>query len=789
MRRNHETNAQTQVVVDDLSDLHRRAYRQASQELRLGTFFRKENVANDDEPSLRQEIRRNARTQAYLDWLADLHRQAHRKARRALRREAWKSYNAPTEAAFEDGETRRARLSRLMTRLRARLPVPPALPRLPGARLWRAVARTLRRNRTLRKGLKWSVVGFLSLACLPFAAALLTGSNARIDKGIACAHQHVLVEAANGQPLGMVRRNALKDCPRGAANLRAHRVRDEAVRDPARSWEARAVSVLEGEFLSSSPWVIAGIDIRGPFRVLMHVGRVGGSNPLVSAVELITDQPRGLLRYPMKLYNYAATAIYATTRLRDDQKRLRFVLEHSICMTSTGRVGGGLDLAGSECPRILFRKRFGELSPAEACIWAATLRYPLLGRRTHARHWEIQRKRLNRIKKRAKEKCLQRLRDKGWLSAQQLGAERVRVNKWVARLHRHTVADGRQIFNMLPYAALHPGVTRLVLDEGKAANAPLQDRVRTTLLAGPQRRLLEHIARYSTLAPNARATLAVYEVDNAGRALLRLGYATHYGALRDNGLQPQGSLNKPWIAIRAREAGLTRLCNQRYGNLMNAGGDRGAATCTGAAMVPLSTALARSMNLPFIWAVRQLGIDRLKEDFRTLGYHVPEKVTPPGMALGYEVTISPHLLVRNWARLDARTRGHAIPEKASEPSMFATAVNEKSDGAESDGATRPPRPHLRALLAAPWNGTLRRLRQGLAQAGCTPGIGKTGTVETTTSNQARAKIVVATFACRGRQYLAYARIETNKQEEALLATDRQWPFRMIALSARFLQKQ
>ena len=639
--------------------------------------------------------------------------------------------------------------------------------------------------KTLGKG---ALVLFL-LACIPLAVALLTGSNARIDRGVACAHQHVLVEASDGQPLGMVRRDALKDCPPDAARLRAHRVRAEAVRNPSRSWEARALSVLEGEFLSSSPWVVAGIDIRGPFRVLLRLGRIGGSNPLVSAVELVTEQPRGLLRYPMKFYNYAATAIYAVTRLRDDRERLRFVLEHSVCVTSTGHVGAGLDLAGSECPRVLFGKRFAELSPAEACIWAATLRHPLLGWRTRARHWKIQRERLGRIKKRARDKCLQRLHDNGWLSTAQLHAERARVRQWAARLHRHTSADGRQVFNMLPYARLHPGIMRLVLDEGRAMNAMLPDRVRTTLLAGPQRRLLEHVARHSGLSPNVRETIAVFEVDNAGHALLRLGYASNHGALRDNGLQPQGSLNKPWIAIRAREAGLIRLCNQRYGNLMNPGGDRGSTTCTEPAMVPLSTALARSMNLPFIWAVRKLGIERLSEDFRALGYHVPEKVTPPGMALGYEVTISPHLLVRNWARLDARTRGHAVPATASEPRLFVLTSRETPDGAENDGATLPPQPHLRSLLAAPWNGTLRRLRQGLTQAGCTPGIGKTGTVETTRSNQARARIVVASFACRGRWYLAYARIGTNRAEEALPLADRQWPVRMIALAARLLNVQ
>ena len=746
-----------------------------------------DDSTTDEEQTLHSAIRRNARVQALLDRLADLHRRAHRQARRALRREAhlhaWALQGKAVDGA--DGNWR----TRFLRRLQRRWSTLPALPTLPGARLWRTFWRSLRRNRHMMKALGWGMVAMLLLACLPFAAALLTNSSARIDKGIACAQQHVLVEAADGRPLGVVRRPLPETCPRGAATLRSHRVHAAAVRDPARSWEARALSVLEGDFLSSSPWVVAGIDIRGPLRVLLHAGGIGGSNPLVSATELITDQPRGFLRYPMKLYNYAATALYTLTRLQDDRDRLRFVLEHSICMTSTGRVGGGLDLAGSECPRVLFGKRFGQLSPAEACIWAASLRYPLLGRRSQRKHWEIQRKIVNRIKKRAKEKCLQRLHDNGWLTARQLVAERRKVNEWAARLHRHTVADGRRVFSMLPYAALHPGLTRLLLDEGKALNVSLQDRVRTTLFIRPQQRLLEHITRNAAIAPDERATLTVFEVNDKGQALMRLAYATNRGALRNNGLQPQGSLNKPWIAIHAQRAGLTRLCNQRYGNLMNAGGDKGVTTCTGAAMVPLSTALARSMNLPFIWAVRKLGIERLKENFRALGYRVPEKVTPPGMALGYEVTISPHLLVRNWARLDARTRGHAIPATAHEPRMFALTPKHEtpSKGRKGVGATLPPQPHLRALLAAPWQGTLGRLRQGLVQAGCTPGIGKTGTVETTTSNQARAKIVVATFSCRGRHYLAYARIETAEPTQALQARSRHWPVRMITLAARLLR--
>ncbi len=72
------------------------------------------------------------------------------------------------------------------------------------------------------------------------------------------------------------------------------------------------------------------------------------------------------------------------------------------------------------------------------------------------------------------------------------------------------------------------------------------------------------------------------------------------------------------------------------------------------------------------------------------------------------------------------------------------------------------------------------------QAGCAPGIGKTGTVETTRSNEARAKIIIATFTCRGRHYLAYARAETERPGLPLSEDGRAWPFRMIALAAGFL---
>ena len=786
MRDEIERNAKIQSFIDEVANLHRRAHRRARRALKLGLPAHSPTHAGNQQevPSgdaaqtdahpqaeLHEQVEKNARVQALVDQLADLHRQANRKARRTLRHSA--HLRAQHQAALAAGDAPFYR--RWLLRLRRPVVWLPAS--WPGKRLWR----WLRRNRHVLRQAGLAALFFLAMGVLPFAAALLTNSSGRIEAGIACARQHVLVEAADGRPLGVLRRKLPETCPDSAAAMRAHRVDEEALRNPEGSWEARALSVLEGDFLSTSPWVVAGVDIRGPLRAVSNLGNIGGSNPLISSVELLIGQPRGWLRHPMKLYNYAATMIYTTTHLRDDRARLRFVLEHSVCMTSTGRSGAGLDIAGSECPRLLFGKRFGKLSPAEACIWAASLRYPLLGRRSRARHWEIQRKILNRIKGRARGKCLRRLFRKGWISRQELALEQQRIGRWAARLHLHTIG-GRQIFSMLPYSRLHPGMSRLLLDEAKALNMALRDRVRTTLLIRPQQRLLNHISRYGAIGPDMQAVLAVYEVDAAGRALLRLAYATNHAALRNDGRQPQGSLNKPWIALRAHQAGLTVLCNRKYGKLVNAGGDRGQAVCTGRAMVPIGMALARSMNLPFIWAVQKLGTRKLAEYFASLGYMVTRPVSPPGMALGYEVTISPHLLVRNWARLDARTRGLAVSERLAEPAVF---VRGQEDAAFAGRALSPLRA-ARALLASPWNGTLRRLKRALVQAGCAPGIGKTGTVETTRSNEARAKIIIATFTCRGRHYLAYARAETERPGLPLSEDGRAWPFRMIALAAGFL---
>lgn len=597
---------------------------------------------------------------------------------------------------------------------------------------------------------------------------------AEIERALKCARSSITFTDERRHPVGFTFR--ADGCQEKTGRVRSTPVREGDLRDPRQSKPYQAMRILEGEFLSSII-TLGGVDWTGPVRAIFK-GKGGGSSPIVSAGEQIAGQPKGNLiqRLLAKLKSYAGTVVFVHRHLKTDTERLRFVLENTTCVTSSGR-----DIAGSECTWIMFRKRsFAKLTDGEACLWAATAMTPLIAR------WGFDEKsmvqdRLERVRTRARYCARKRAERDNW------GDIRLqRVLREIGKFQPTVIINKDGDYTILSYAAGIPGLSYGLIDELRLAGLEKARTARLTIDAKGQSRLVRKMESVKRTAGSLnlcrgycqqnrlkiRMILSVHEIMLDGRVLMRLGYTSgHYQLtgriekdpesgkwLNRNSTNPVGSLNKPWIALLAEQAGMKKLCNRSFEKIINANGDSGVANCnSGKGLVPLGTALAQSMNLPFLAASRKIGWGNLSLSYKALGYRLPEsRADYPGLVLGYAVTASPQILIRNWAALDRGTRGSSA--SAYLPSMLAQF--QRSQPINLGRAGFGNLTAARGLLAKPLThprGTLRRLAAIIKRRGCTPGIGKSGTTQASGTRLARDRLALVSFACSGRHYVAFAR--------------------------------
>jgi hypothetical protein len=605
-----------------------------------------------------------------------------------------------------------------------------------------------------------------------------------IERARSCVEAQPVLDAAGF----LVGASALRQCA-GEYKLLSAPVSREAAAAMYLAWLA-----VEGEY-RVAPSTISGLNLKGWARAALQqigfwTGNSGGSSPLETAIKNLLERPGRLTRI-FKVRSGFDTLTYTARRLPDGE-RDRFVTEHIPCAAGLSGTAFGPSLAGGLCPLFLFGKTADALDWAERCAWAGSAQ-PLYWVSTDVsseRQVSFARAAEARVRERAND-CLRRI-------GAELGWSAEEIAQWHARVERISFPAQRRRLTGAPESAdlemTVPGLVYLLQDEMRLlVGAPPTSTNQLTISAEAQRRAHERVLQILPQIEPKLAELCFTDCDGGNRPadvlavlaeivgdrlLVRLAVSnshfllsgpierTENGARRARTDRSVGSTNKPWLLVRLlAETRLRQLCNQVPVGAAGRANDTGRQPCAdGQGFVDLRRAIARSLNPPFADAVNRLGgAGSLTAYFEALGFDVAAGLTGAefvdGLVLGYRVTASPAVLMRNMAAL---YRGYLGEEPASSlPSMLVhgSGVNRFSWSEVGVNVL-----HLReagALLATPIgdpDGTLRSLAPVLTRHGCGRAIGKTGTTDSTVVQAVRDKLVLSAFQCGTRRYVAFGLI-------------------------------
>jgi len=300
----------------------------------------------------------------------------------------------------------------------------------------------------------------------------------------------------------------------------------------------------------------------------------------------------------------------------------------------------------------------------------------------------------------------------------------------------------------------------------------------------------------SLVGPQAKADIiaALVEDGRIVRFYANMQEPAFYGGWNERDAQgrydpskatrPIGSTGKAMLAplLGQSDTVATRYCNERHGNVQNAGGGKGGG-CTDPAMwLPARAVYGQSYNLPLIWRLRNFPDANLRELAGRYGLRLPGRLKPSETIVLGAATARPADMVR---MIDAIGRGAAgAPAKAGLPTIVSafriqgqkwkpwkpgSGMLDISDQFAKAGA----REFVRGVLSAPVErgGTLAGVAQALGEA--RDHVGKSGTSQAGNPNRDRGKFAIGSFARGGGRY-AYLLMVDGRDPAAGLASTLAW---------------
>lgn len=609
---------------------------------------------------------------------------------------------------------------------------------------------------------RWLLAGAVST--MATAAAAYSSSVPildRLEENLACA-ERIPVTDAKGFPLGWTRP---KPCP----SRNRFRYRSARVTPKTAARLANAVEVLEGPL--TGPLVLYNIDFAGLARVPYYLFKgeaVGGTGAVQSVFEIAAGAPGKMSGQILQKARYLiAGLIYSIEHLGTFETRAQFVADHLQCAAGYPKSGVGVGgvLAGDFCAAVVGKATLAELNDGEFCYLAATAKHQFkaLGSTPTAEQLEGFAQTIDKVKQRAVT-CARRL-------ANNNEAAFARYRSEIDAIKFPEPGEMDNVDTQLADAL--PGASQVLHDTG-ASGAE-----RLTLWANAQRKLAAQSNHYLSkiVEPNLDRRLCrsacddnrqvdfavlVVEVEKTGGLPIRAAVQTRARLLTGPKVgrpsRSQGSAAKALLVPLLTEAGITRLCSEKWASLHDSDGYAGGSCTQVLNWLTLEEATARSSNLAFAWGLRQIDPSTLRGYLRFLGFWFDESLDNNQLIrsaiTGDAVTITPVTLLRDEVALAFSSRSVGVP-----------VLNKPTPGngefAISSVISLAGLARAKSAWVAPVEssfGTARAAHKILSEAGCQLKLAKTGTSDSIVPRAFRDKVITIVANCNARDFAVYAMV-------------------------------
>jgi hypothetical protein len=598
-----------------------------------------------------------------------------------------------------------------------------------------------------------------------FVSAVLDGPQvaAQVYEAIACASRAPVADAT-GQRVSWIPLELGCPPPRESwddGQVQFPHLMTSTVQDD-RSLEllAPAISTLEGDH--NGPGTLFALSARGLGRVLLReiqriwspdLARFGGSTAVLSGFETLRDMHGRRLSEAQKVENMRDMVAFVATSLPQGIERDRFAATTNPVLLIHGGPAGGMSVSGEMAMEALFgRLHINE--EWEACVFAAAfytqivIPAPSENAETAGALHNLFLSSLASVRRRANDNCLTRMEDEGQLEGDAAEAAR----QALAEFMPHVSVWNQGTSTNLPgaFAALRD--ERLLLGPDAGSTETYLEPYAQRMLSRAVDEVKNHTASeineehcYTNCDDGQHSVdfLAVAVEFNDEFENVVAIHQTRSGLfhgpvvraedehVRGDVTRSTGSLPKLYLGLRLAAAGFTHLCPRDALGLSDADGAPAADCGDRTQWLTLEESIARSSNRALAEGIRLLGVTTIMEGMDTLGAQVANEPDRRSIVTGVDVPISPERFIRLLIALGRGIGGH--PASSYLPQISSGDRQEYLELPAELFTTHPML--LRDVLAASVmhpRGTLRELRQPLAQRGCdmTSIIAKTGTSET-----------------------------------------------------------
>lgn len=519
---------------------------------------------------------------------------------------------------------------------------------------------------------------------------------------------------------------------------------------------ADRIAALEGRYRIGE--TISGFEWWGLMR--WAAGKDGFSGPILSAFEGVLGQTASLRGQPIrKLRNVMASMQYARIFLRTDADRAAFLVNHMPVLS-----GMRIDpIAGPYADSILFTGNEPEI--VRDCLFAASAGFPINLNEPGERLDTTWRKATGRAKA-----CIRKT-----------AVDHAESTVGLAYLDQMAVPEARHAKGLR-----QPVLNAVVGFNRRHGRDVLGTKVALTLDSGMQAELLRSVPEVlkdldrktrdkfcaigDDCSPHLDALVAMAEITD-DKLLLRAVYNTRqgllFGPVRKSGDQympvadrlGNASLNKLLLLLPVARAGDEVLCNRKTADFRNVHPPAGVVACnpkTGAGYVPVTVAVRKSLNLPWIDAARNHKAEAaaLEDALEFLPFPRPE--TASELAMGFGRYGAPAKMMTLAAALvnDGRINGLTLYEEVAVQGLAVADL-----GYSASDIAKAAR-WFKAPLQS--GGTMASAAAALKVRGCTMTHGKSGTVFADGRNQARYGLAVV--QCGPRRFVIYAGVSGKRAE-------------------------